>query len=94
MVLCDAAWADPDENSSNGIDVKAQLDFLRLDSMIMMVQINIRQILQVQIPKIYRSFRYLDHSGPPDTDPAGTDRACAEPRPNEGLACYARNVGF
>ena len=47
MVLCDATWADPDENSSNGIDVKAQLDVLRLDSMIMMVQINIRQILQV-----------------------------------------------
>ena len=47
MVLCDANWADPDENSNNGIDVKAQLDFLRLDSMIMMVQINIRQILLV-----------------------------------------------
>lgn len=47
MVLCDASWADPDENSNNGIDVKAQLDFLRLDSMIMMVQINIRQILLV-----------------------------------------------
>lgn len=48
IVLCDATWADPDEDSGNGIDVRAQLDFLRLDSMIMMVQINIRQILQVR----------------------------------------------
>ena len=48
MVLCDATWADPDENASNGIDVRAQLDFLRLDSMIMMVQISIRQILQAR----------------------------------------------
>ena len=48
MVLCDGSWADPDQDARNGIDVRAALDFLRLDSMIMMVQVNIRQILQVR----------------------------------------------
>ncbi len=48
IVLCDALWADPDKDSSNGIDVRVQLDFLRLDSMIMMVQLNIREIISVR----------------------------------------------
>ena len=47
-MLCDALWADPDRDSANGIDVRVQLDFLRLDSMIMMVQLNIREILAVR----------------------------------------------
>ena len=47
-MLCDALWADPDKDSSNGIDVRVQLDFLRLDSMIMMVQLNIREIISVR----------------------------------------------
>ncbi len=49
IVLCDSLWADPDRDSANGIDVRVQLDFLRLDSMIMMVQLNIREILSVRV---------------------------------------------
>ena len=51
-MLCDSQWADPDRDSTNGIDVRVQLDFLRLDSMIMMVQLNIREILSVSRPSL------------------------------------------
>ena len=52
-MLCDSLWADPDRDSANGIDVRVQLDFLRLDSMIMMVQLNIREILSVRIHTLH-----------------------------------------
>lgn len=38
-MLCDEQWVDPDMNAANGIDSLAQRDMLRLDSMVMMVQV-------------------------------------------------------
>ncbi|KAJ9511776.1 hypothetical protein QJQ45_022650, partial [Haematococcus lacustris] len=45
IVLCDDKWIDPDQDSANGIDELRQRDMLRLDAMVMMVQLNIRKVL-------------------------------------------------
>ena len=44
IVLCDALWLDPDADDLNGIETKEKRDFLRLDAMIMMVQLNVRKV--------------------------------------------------
>jgi len=46
IVLCDEMWVDPDMDSNNGIDELQQRDMLRLDSMVMIVQLNVRKILE------------------------------------------------
>lgn len=46
IVLCDSQWCDPDLDSSNGIQMGLR-DMLRIDSMLMMVQLNIRVLLEV-----------------------------------------------
>ena len=46
IVLCDSQWCDPDMDSSNGIQMGLR-DMLRIDSMLMMVQLNIRVLLEV-----------------------------------------------
>ncbi len=45
IVLCDAAWVDPDQNAANGIALRTKDDMLRLDSMVMTVQLSIRKLL-------------------------------------------------
>lgn len=45
IVLCDAAWVDPDQNAANGIALRTKDDMLRLDAMIMSVQLSIRKLL-------------------------------------------------
>lgn len=47
IVLCDSQWCDPDLDSSNGIQMNSLRDMLRIDSMLMMVQLNIRVLLEV-----------------------------------------------
>ncbi len=49
IVLCDSQWCDPDLDSSNGIQMGLR-DMLRIDSMLMMVQLNIRVLLEVGAP--------------------------------------------
>ena len=44
IVLCDALWLDPDADDLNGIEVNEKRDFLRLDAMIMMAQLNVRKV--------------------------------------------------
>ena len=46
IVLCDSQWCDPDLDSNNGIQMGLR-DMLRIDSMLMMVQLNIRVLLEV-----------------------------------------------
>eukprot|EP00798_Chlamydomonas_sp_ICE-L_P003835 gene3835-13903_t len=41
IVLCDERWVDPDMNDTNGFDALQQQDMLRLDSMVMMIQLNV-----------------------------------------------------
>ncbi len=48
IVLCDAAWADPDLDAANGIALRTKRDMLRLDALIMTVQLNLRKLLQVR----------------------------------------------
>ena len=50
IVLCDAVWLDPDRDGGNGIEMREQQDFLRLDAMVLMVQLNLRQMLAVRAP--------------------------------------------
>ncbi len=64
IVLCDLAWLDPDMKVSNGISATEQRDMLRLDAMIMMVQMNIRKLIDVSslimkcsAAAVYRSTR-------------------------------------
>lgn len=45
IVLCDALWLDPDADDLNGIEVNEKRDFLRLDAMIMMAQLNVRKVI-------------------------------------------------
>lgn len=45
MCLCDAKWIDPDSDSTNGVDFLEQGDMLRLDSMLLLVQLHIRTAL-------------------------------------------------
>lgn len=49
VILCDSQWSDPDLDSSNGIQMGLR-DMLRIDSMLMMVQLNIRVLLEVSLP--------------------------------------------
>jgi len=50
IVLCDAAWADPDLDAANGIALRTKRDMLRLDALIMTVQLNIRRLLEARRP--------------------------------------------
>ena len=52
IVLCDSQWCDPDLDSSNGIQMGLR-DMLRIDSMLMMVQLNIRVLLEVCLKLVY-----------------------------------------
>ncbi len=47
IILCDEGWVDPDLDTSNGIQIESEGDLLRLDSMLLMVQLNVRSILEV-----------------------------------------------
>lgn len=46
IVLCDERWVDPDMDDSNGVDSLDERDVLRLDSLVMVVQLNIRKLLE------------------------------------------------
>lgn len=46
LLLCDEAWVDPDLDSSNGVDELRAQDMLRLDAMLMVVQLNVRKLLE------------------------------------------------
>ena len=50
IVLCDEAWQDPDLDLSNGLDLVSEADTLRLDALVMTVQLNIRKLLEVDSP--------------------------------------------
>jgi hypothetical protein len=67
IVICDQAWLDPDLDARNGILMANEKDMLRLDSMIMMCQLNVREILEVGI---YLSPR--TSLGPPPPFPLGS----------------------
>ena len=49
MCLCDNKWVDPDSDSTNGVDFLEQSDMLRLDSMLLLVQLHIRTALSRQV---------------------------------------------
>lgn len=49
IVLCDQTWLDPDMDLSNGIDERSQDAMLRLDALVMRVQLNIRFLLEVSV---------------------------------------------
>lgn len=49
IILCDQSWLDPDLDLSNGVELKSQSDMLRLDALVMTVQLNIRKLLQVSL---------------------------------------------
>ncbi len=49
IVICDQVWLDPDLDARNGILMTNEEDMLRLDSKIMMVQLNIRALLEVLV---------------------------------------------
>ncbi len=40
------SWLDPDMEVANGIAATEQSDMLRLDAMILMVQLNIRKLIE------------------------------------------------
>jgi hypothetical protein len=42
------SWVDPDNDASNGVDPLCQADMLRLDAMVMTVQLNLRKLLEDQ----------------------------------------------
>ena len=69
MCLCDRLWVDPDADSSNGVDFMEERDMLRLDSMLLLVQLHIRYALQAQVR----------------SPPRGCDPACALPRTCNGF---------
>eukprot|EP01025_Chloroclados_australasicus_P037823 TRINITY_DN38681_c0_g2_i3.p1 TRINITY_DN38681_c0_g2~~TRINITY_DN38681_c0_g2_i3.p1 ORF type:complete len:744 (+),score=121.86 TRINITY_DN38681_c0_g2_i3:179-2410(+) len=46
MILCDDQWLDPDMDASNGISLYEENEILRLDSMVMMAQLNVRQVVE------------------------------------------------
>jgi hypothetical protein len=50
VVLCDMEWVDPDLRVANGIAISDQGDMLRLDAMLMTVQLNLRKMLEVWSP--------------------------------------------
>eukprot|EP01024_Parvocaulis_polyphysoides_P074321 TRINITY_DN9592_c0_g1_i2.p1 TRINITY_DN9592_c0_g1~~TRINITY_DN9592_c0_g1_i2.p1 ORF type:complete len:471 (-),score=55.96 TRINITY_DN9592_c0_g1_i2:120-1532(-) len=64
LVLCDELWQDPDNDITNGIQFGERRDMLRLDSMIMMVQLNIRkQLEEAQHPDINVICWKMAHEG-------------------------------
>lgn len=48
MVLCDMKWLDPDMEEANGISATEQSDMLRLDALVLMVQLNVRKLIAVR----------------------------------------------
>ncbi|KAK9843129.1 hypothetical protein WJX74_007389 [Apatococcus lobatus] len=46
IILCDEGWVDPDLDTSNGIQIEEEGDLLRLDSMLLLVQLNVRSLLE------------------------------------------------
>ena len=46
IILCDQSWLDPDLDLSNGVALKSQSDMLRLDALVMAVNLNIRKLLE------------------------------------------------
>mmetsp|Transcript_13718 Transcript_13718/g.38824 ORF Transcript_13718/g.38824 Transcript_13718/m.38824 type:complete len:1022 (+) Transcript_13718:260-3325(+) len=48
VIVCDKGWLDPDVDGTNGIDSRDPEDILRLDSMIMMVHVNVRMLLKAR----------------------------------------------
>lgn len=48
LLLRDERWIDPDLDLANGIELHEQGDMLRIDSLIMNMQINLRQLLSEQ----------------------------------------------
>ena len=46
-MLCDHAWLDPDMDSANGVLMDKEADMLRMDAMLLVVQLNIRQLMEV-----------------------------------------------
>lgn len=47
IILCDQVWLDPDLDARNGILMTNEEDMLRLDSKLMMAQLNVRVLLEV-----------------------------------------------
>mmetsp|Transcript_30448 Transcript_30448/g.72452 ORF Transcript_30448/g.72452 Transcript_30448/m.72452 type:complete len:898 (+) Transcript_30448:202-2895(+) len=45
IIVCDKGWLDPDVDANNGIDARDTADMLRMDAMLMTVQITIRMLL-------------------------------------------------
>lgn len=52
VVLCDMEWVDPDLRVANGIAISDQGDMLRLDAMLMTVQLNLRKMLEVRLARL------------------------------------------
>ncbi|WIA29180.1 hypothetical protein OEZ86_011691 [Tetradesmus obliquus] len=46
LVLCDELWVDPDSYDGNGIDSLDEPSVLRLDSLVMVTQLNVRKLLE------------------------------------------------
>ena len=82
--MCDVIWGfggeqiDPDMVSSNGIEMGSQRDMLRLDALIMTVQLNLRKLLEAapaRLPlcawlgaptqTVHTVLSWADHTSPP-----------------------------
>ena len=50
--MVDQQWLDPDLDARNGIMMTKAKDMLRLDSMVMMAQLNVRELLEVRYSPI------------------------------------------
>ncbi|KAK9803748.1 hypothetical protein WJX73_000566 [Symbiochloris irregularis] len=46
ILLCDHMWLDPDLKGGNGVEMGEENDMLRLDSMMLVVQLNLRQLME------------------------------------------------
>ncbi|KAK9801967.1 hypothetical protein WJX73_003033 [Symbiochloris irregularis] len=46
ILLCDHMWLDPDMTAANGVEMGEEDDMLRLDSMMLMMQLNLRQLME------------------------------------------------
>ncbi|CAG9465137.1 unnamed protein product [Pedinophyceae sp. YPF-701] len=46
VVFCDRAWMDPDQDISNGLALLERSHMLRLDALVMMVQLHLRRLLE------------------------------------------------
>ena len=64
MCLCDRLWVDPDADSSNGVDFMEERDMLRLDSMLLLVQLHIRYALQAKARALRLPMRRTAYSKP------------------------------